>query len=650
MVALQIARELHRLEGNPKQLARDDGLLALVRTDRNEFAEALRLLDECIRMTQGEDDSPLQHYCRLNAAKTLIRVGYWAAAAREIAAAEQLARDDIQRGDREYQSANLAQEQGDHVTASVRFKNALHFRRLSQRVPLIIETELNLAYSLAEQKQIDQAQHHLQEATLLDSDHKKEPERTWVAAQIAYRADDLSRASLLVEQYFKQRSSGGSVDRDDQIDAAALGAQVELKRGDLEGAARWARRGVEQAEFVRGAQSALVLRSWVLAKRRAPYELLFAALARDHQVDAAAMVFDQWQGRTVQDALATPRPPPGLDYDGMIDRVTRLGDWLRVVTKAGFARDADQNAVLRTMRDIDLLALIVADRDVWRLTANHGPLRLSRVGRLDEIKGQLDEFRGHPTEGELASQLGTLLLPDDIFRETRDVLHVIVDGQLGGVPVAALRHGDTALIAIRPVVRLLRLPEITCAPPTPPGHATVLAAPGNNLLNALEEGARVARLLRAKCQMGAAATKAALFAAGSASVLHVASHGANGSDGGALVLADGKVSALEILASRRAPSLAVLSACDTATSDDTELAGSLAAGFLGAGAQRVVATLRPVSDAGALDITTRFYEAGGVADPARALQRVQAELAKTNNTDWPNFAVFGPDVCRDGTR
>jgi hypothetical protein len=100
---------------------------------------------------------------------------------------------------------------------------------------------------------------------------------------------------------------------------------------------------------------------------------------------------------------------------------------------------------------------------------------------------------------------------------------------------------------------------------------------------------------------------------------------------------------------RRAPSLVVLSACDAAVSADSdfELAGSLASGFLGAGSQHVVATLGQITDSGAPEISTRFYRAG-VADPARALAAVQAELAKTGNRDWPYFAVFGPDVCPEG--
>jgi hypothetical protein len=350
----------------------------------------------------------------------------------------------------------------------------------------------------------------------------------------------------------------------------------------------------------------------------------------------------------VQDALARPRPPASLDYRGMADQVTRLGTWLRVASQAPFARSANRDSVLGTMRGIDLLALIVANGEVWRLTANHGPPRLSQIATLADIQERVDDFRGHPTKAELASSLGELLLPADAFRKTGEVLHVLVDGQLGGLPVAALRRGGIPLIAMRPIVRVLRLPETRCVHVTRSGPAIVLAVPDAKLPNAAAEAEQVAELLHTTAEIGAGATRDALRAAAHAAVLHVAAHGKIGTDGAAIVLADGDISALEISAIRIAPSLAVLSACDAATSDGPELAGSLAAGFLGAGSQHVVATLRPVTDAGAREITTRFYRRGGVADPARALAVVQAALVNTDNIDWPYFTVFGPDVCLDG--
>jgi len=117
-------------------------------------------------------------------------------------------------------------------------------------------------------------------------------------------------------------------------------------------------------------------------------------------------------------------------------------------------------------------------------------------------------------------------------------------------------------------------------------------------------------------------------------------------DGASLLLADREVSAAEISAHGPAPSLAVVSACLGARSDD-DISNSPARWY-GVSRRWLAARgcdVAPVNDQGATEVITRFYRKGGVADPARALAAAQAELVKTNNTDWPYFAVFGPDVC-----
>jgi CHAT domain-containing protein len=113
----------------------------------------------------------------------------------------------------------------------------------------------------------------------------------------------------------------------------------------------------------------------------------------------------------------------------------------------------------------------------------------------------------------------------------------------------------------------------------------------------------------------------------------------------ALVLSDREVSALEIAARRQGPSLVFLSACESGSSESSALSGSLAAAFLAAGSQQVVATLRPVDDQRAQNLSTEFYRAGGVQDPVKALALVQARLSRTEDLEWPQYTVFGQDLC-----
>jgi CHAT domain-containing protein len=171
--------------------------------------------------------------------------------------------------------------------------------------------------------------------------------------------------------------------------------------------------------------------------------------------------------------------------------------------------------------------------------------------------------------------------------------------------------------------------------------------PDFGLLYAHLEAAQVAELLHTASRIGSEATSVALWAAAGDAVLHVAGHTVSDANEATIKLWDRDVTALEIAARAQAPSLAVLSSCSSATSsaNNVELVDSLATGFLAAGSQHVVATLRSIDDASARVVMLAFYGRGDVSDPARALHAAQSALWKTKNVAWPIFTVFGPDVC-----
>jgi len=142
-------------------------------------------------------------------------------------------------------------------------------------------------------------------------------------------------------------------------------------------------------------------------------------------------------------------------------------------------------------------------------------------------------------------------------------------------------------------------------------------------------------------------------------VLHFATH-ATSSDawphGSGLMLSgvdrDGQVingylSTLDLLVSRRATDLVVLSACDTARgeSTQTENVAGLARAFLGSGARRVVGTLWAVEDTATATLMGGFYhrlaKGGGAAS---ALREAQAEMAAAGRfqrpADWAAFVLY----------
>lgn len=648
---LQEARRLHRAQGNHVELARDDQALARIQDRLSQYAEALQTLDEAIAEATVAGDPTLEAFCRLTAAKVLTSVGYFEAAYQESDRAAQHLTIDRDLAQLWYARGNLEQEversplrHAHHEQAIAAFERSLELAQRSGLTTLIVNIHMNLAYSLAEVGRTEEADRHLAEATSLDSNGRYKSQRAQLAARIAYRRGNLSLAYTANDRLY-----GTVANNDERIEICVMQARIARAMNDPAAALVWAQRGVEVAEKIRAAQTLSELRPWVLASRREPLEVLFTELARAGRAEESAVTFDQWQGRTMLDEMARPSPEPSAGLSSTASRVQSLGRWLPVVSQAPLMT-SDPQAVTKTLTEIDLVALAVAEGDVWRLAVNHGRFQLDNLGSFKALRERLDRFIAAPTDPALGDELGALVLTRDLMVQTDDPLYVVLDAPLAALPFVALRWNGQPLIAARPVLRAPRIPTLAaCEPRADIGNALVIADAAGDLPGARRESSRVASLFGTTPLLGAAATSTALFAAKSDALLHLAVHAEVDAGGGVLKLHDRAVSAAEISANKLAPSLVVLSACSTARSWDPELAGSLSTAFLVGGSRQVIATLRPVSDAGALELTSRFYDAEGVRDPVRTLARIQAKLAGTDNKEWPNFAVFGNGRwCRTG--
>jgi len=647
MSAFEAARDLHRAGARRGELARDDQAIAGIQQTRHQFAQALRTLDECIGEAHAAEDAITEGYCHLSAAYVLMMAGSFEEAQGEL----ERARPQLTQGRDlvwfESQQANLYQErlrspvnEGYHEQAIVLFKDALRRAQRAQLPDLVLSAELNLAGSLAETQQFGAAEQHLAAAKLLDTAGAHASDRAQIAARIAYRRGNLALAFSLNERLYD-----ASTDDDDRILVCAMQARIALASDDLGRAELWARRGVALAEKVR-AEAGVELRAWILETRREPYELLFTALARAGRTAQALDVFDQWQGRSLRDALSRQTSTTALDLRGTASRIESFGTWLPMLSEAPLMQSTAGHLAIEAVRSIDLLALVIADHHLWSVTTEGGRVHLDDRGPFAALKDRIDRFTAAPTDRRLAEELGQLLVREASFRTTREALRVVLDGPLSALPVAALRHKGQALIAARPIVRAPRLSEVACvARSAQPRKPIILADAAGNLPDARAEAQEIAARLGTTSAVGAEATSAALFAASRNSLLHVAVHADIDAGGGFLALFDQRVHALDISTRKLGPALVVLSACGSAMSDDLELAGSLATAFLAGGSAQVMATVRAVSDAGARELTARFYREGGADDPVHVLARIQAALADTDNTDWPSFAVFGHDLC-----
>lgn len=646
---LEHARALDRAAGNAAAISRDGQALAGAYNDQLRFAEALRALDEAVAQARAAREPSLEVYAHISAARVLHRIGAFDAAHRALERAAPLVATDRERAWLVAERGNLLQERSrdpstahPHEAEIAAFETVLQLARELQVTQLVVSAELNLAYSLTEHGELDAAERHLAAVDQLDVDNADRAARALRRAHIAFKRGDYARAAALYDPLVDQLD-----DTDDRAEVCATRARIAIAMRDDALAERWLQRGIAEVEAAIAAQPP-ALRAWTRSTRREPYELRFAlharaALAQRPDAQRAALdalaAFDAFHGRALLDFAPARRADELRDIAAQLDRHTA---WVPDAQRAPLIAGAlAPGAAIH-----DLLALVVAEATVWRITAGaDGALAVTELGALADLQPALDDFAAHPTDRRIADALGARLVPAALAQRTDEPLRVVLDGPLAALPVAALRIAGAPLIAHRPVLRAPRLTELACLPgrAAPPRTSAVLADATGDLPEARALAIDVAQRLGAAPALGNAATARAL--AVDADLLHVSSHAGIDDDGGYLVLADRKLHALELAGRGRAPDRVVLAACASARANDLELAGSLATAFLAAGATQVVATLRPVSDRGARALLEQLYAEGGDRDPIRALARAQAARATTDDPDWPSFAVFGRDRC-----
>ena len=179
-----------------------------------------------------------------------------------------------------------------------------------------------------------------------------------------------------------------------------------------------------------------------------------------------------------------------------------------------------------------------------------------------------------------------------------------------------------------------------------------LPTPELNLPYAEEEARQVAAMLGAQPLLRHQATKQAVLAALSdASIIHLATHayfhGGSPLDSG-ILLADGILTAREVMQQRLEADLLVLSACETGiagTLGGDELAG-LAQAFLYAGARSLLVSLWSVDDPATAALMTAFYQARqNGADKAEALRTamdfVRSQPRWAHTYYWGAFVLMG---------
>ena len=481
---------------------------------------------------------------------------------------------------------------------------------------------LNRAAALVELDRVDEAEAELRFKAW------STPESAAVRALVAARRGRLDEAATLL----REARSG-----DLPLDLLWPG-ELELGRayqraGRPADAESRFRAAVTDVESERASTDQAELRPWVLARRTAPHLALIAHLIAqpDRALDALTLA-ESLHARTWLDAvLSDPRRSPTV--------ALRAAE-VRNQPAAWPPLDAD--ALLDRLDGREALVLVDAGAHAWRFHVEAGGVTAITLGAAE--LAVIDQFRRAPADRALAARAAAVLLPATVATRTAP-LYLVADGRFADVPFAALSVTDRPLIAARPLARVPGLAALGCRPGDWSDEQVFVGDASSDLPQAAEE---VRRLGGPAARIGAAADRAAVLGARRAALLHAAIHGRVTSSGGALVLADGPLTAAEILAAGVAPRTVLLTGCATSASPDAEAWAGFPSAFLAAGSRQVVATARSVPDAGAAELMRAYYATPASAPAAlrlAAAQRAVAATATVSVETWAAFAAWGDAAC-----
>jgi len=443
--------------------------------------------------------------------------------------------------------------------------------------------------------------------------------------------------------------------------------------GDPAGAEAAYRRSIAALETMRGELDVDRLKSWLLERRRQPFEALFRLLARQGRHRDALEVLESAKARAFLDAFVTAgdadvpddtapdagTQPDETDPNGIAsgeiaaasERTEALLELIPTLGRSEVVAPRPLPEVLAGIGRRHLLAYLETGDALWAVTVTPrgGSLKVGSH-RLDAlpaaVRTAIDRFRRR-ADAATAAELGSLLLRPELLPPPGEPLYVVADGALGRVPFAALGFDGGYLVerhAVSYVPSANALAALAARAPLAGGGdaPVVMGDPRGDLPAAERELVAVARRLGVSPRLGAAADAAALEDAADARLLHLATHTGLGERGPWLLLAGGRFGAEWLVRRGLGPHRVVLAGCASAARRGRGLWGSLGAAFLVAGSRSVVATLTSVEDVTTRRFVLDFYQQGETRTP-EALAAVQRDWIDAGRppAEWAPFVHLG---------
>jgi hypothetical protein len=645
------ARRGYQRAGRHADAARAAGLLSRLPRPERRFHDELRMAELAVTEAEQSGDAGVLGRASAALAEAYDWIGMAQAADESLLRAEQLTEPwPAELAHIYLEHAAFLLDLGDphDLETSLRYLDAAATARhraiaaglWRQMAELPLAIRLNRADALSQLGRLDDADRELTAAKRELGERPDAAQRSrvrLVEGYVAARRDDPVTAEVLFAQ-----ADDGSLDSDYRWRIALELARSYAAAGHLDRAERAYRTAIAIIEQVRGSATGVELRPWVLARRTPPYVELLALLVEQHRDMDALIVAESLHARAWLDVVLERAADRGATAE-----LALAAARIRQRLGAASSPPLDGASLMATIGDRDALVFLTIGAVTWRAHAAQGAVSFTRLP-VDAVE-LAHQFSAAPGDPVASARASAVLLPDLAGRS--DTLYVIATGPLADVPFAALTWRGRYLIDQRPVARLPGLAALRRAPASWDQRTIFIGDSRGDLPEAAREVRELAAARGASASVGSAATRQALTSARGARILHIAAHGITTASGRAIALADGNITAAEVLDAELDPRLVVLSGCATAASNDAESWDGFPSAFLAAGSRYVVATLRSVDDAAAARVIEAYYAAPEALNPIERMAAAQRQVAGALPVAaWASFAVWGSPACDDDAR
>ena len=276
-------------------------------------------------------------------------------------------------------------------------------------------------------------------------------------------------------------------------------------RGDLRTAESAYERSIGIVEEMRRSLAFDDLKSWLLDRKREPFEALFRLRARSGRAREALASADRAQARTFLDAFLQGSTSAGAP----LERLEGLGSLLPAMSQSPVAAPQPVGQVLKALGTATACSISRPADDLWRIVVAGGQVRLQPVAlrapevrRLAEDSSPIRKTPGAPAGwgAPAASGLAPGEGADGLRGRRRRPGEPAVRRPAPGGAVSGGRS-SARLGAFLDALAALERPRRAAA-----GSSLVLADPRGDLPAARAEGVDVARLLGCPARTGREAT------------------------------------------------------------------------------------------------------------------------------------------------